>query len=351
MKSHRPSAAVIAICSFATTLSAQNTVSVLTCSPSRLLPGETATCTVALSQAAGSGGTEVLLSSTTKSLVVSAASVIVPAGATSATFTVTAAAFSADETATLTATALNSVVLTWDPSQSPNLSHYNLYRGVVSGGPYPVVTAIGLVTAYTDSNVQAGQTYYYVVTAVDMSGSESAYSNEASATLPDAMPQTAAISLCAALGTGITVPRRCDALRPGPGRHGNYARSFAILRKQMMPLKSGFEVRPEFRKQVREPGSREAGGEMKCRRSSRAAGRRVIQVRKAGAHRGTRRICPIEGVTAVVGFGNQRAADSVAHPLPEPSVARPSPHVDCVLMKRGSHQEIAEEVLRGDVRG
>jgi hypothetical protein len=218
---NRGAAAFAITIGLAGAISAQTTITVLTCSPSRLLPGETATCTVTLSQVAQAGGTEVLLSSTTKSLNPSVASVIVPAGATSATFTVTAAAHSEDETAVLTATALHSVLLTWNPSQSSNLAYYNLYRGIVSGGPYPVVTSVGLVTTYTDSNVQAGETYYYVVTAVDAAGSESPYSNEASATLPGAAPQTAALSLCASPRTAVTAPRRCGAPPPGAGRNLN----------------------------------------------------------------------------------------------------------------------------------
>ncbi|HEY7390710.1 MAG TPA: hypothetical protein VH640_19495 [Bryobacteraceae bacterium] len=201
-------------------LCAQTTVTLLTCSPSRLLPGESATCMVSLSQAAQAGGTEVLLSSTGKSLISSVASLTVPAGGTSATFTVTAAS-SADETAVLTATALHSVSLSWNASQSPNLSYYNLYRGIVSGGPYPVVTAVGPVTTYTDSNVQAGQTYYYVVTAVDAIGAESTYSNEAAATLPGAAPRTVELSLCPSPQTGIRVLRRCGVAPAGAGRHGN----------------------------------------------------------------------------------------------------------------------------------
>ena len=39
-------------------------------------------------------------------------------------------------------------------------------------------------TAYTDLTVQAGQTYYYVTTAVDSNNNESAYSNEAPAAIP-----------------------------------------------------------------------------------------------------------------------------------------------------------------------
>jgi len=38
--------------------------------------------------------------------------------------------------------------------------------------------------SFTDITVISGQTYYYVVTAVDASGLESAYSNQAPATIP-----------------------------------------------------------------------------------------------------------------------------------------------------------------------
>ena len=37
---------------------------------------------------------------------------------------------------------------------------------------------------YAGNNVQAGQTYYYVSTAVDSSNNESVYSNEAQAVIP-----------------------------------------------------------------------------------------------------------------------------------------------------------------------
>jgi len=37
---------------------------------------------------------------------------------------------------------------------------------------------------FTDSSVQAGQTYFYTVTAVDSVGTESARSNEVQATVP-----------------------------------------------------------------------------------------------------------------------------------------------------------------------
>ncbi len=78
----------------------------------------------------------------------------------------------------------HSVSLSWTPSTSTVVG-YNVYRSTVSGGPYTLVTASPIQgAAYTDNSVQAGTTYFYVVTAVDASGNESAFSNEASAAVP-----------------------------------------------------------------------------------------------------------------------------------------------------------------------
>jgi fibronectin type 3 domain-containing protein len=62
---------------------------------------------------------------------------------------------------------------------------YNVYRGGVSGGPYSKIdTSLDANTNYTDNQVVAGQTYYYVTTAVDGNGVESGYSNQAQAVIP-----------------------------------------------------------------------------------------------------------------------------------------------------------------------
>jgi hypothetical protein len=77
------------------------------------------------------------------------------------------------------------VSLTWTASVSSNVAGYNVYRGSISGGPYTKInTALVTATAYTDSTVQAGQTYYYVCTSVDTSNNESADSTPAVATIP-----------------------------------------------------------------------------------------------------------------------------------------------------------------------
>jgi hypothetical protein len=81
-------------------------------------------------------------------------------------------------------TVQHSVALSWTASTS-SVVGYNIYRGSVSGGPYTLLTSSPVAgTSYTDLTVQAGQIYFYVVTAVAASGTESVFSNEVSATIP-----------------------------------------------------------------------------------------------------------------------------------------------------------------------
>jgi hypothetical protein len=78
----------------------------------------------------------------------------------------------------------HSVSLTWTPSTSVVVG-YNVYRSLVSGGPYTQINGtLDSATAYTDSSVSSSTTYYYVTTAVDSTGTESAYSNEVKAAIP-----------------------------------------------------------------------------------------------------------------------------------------------------------------------
>jgi fibronectin type 3 domain-containing protein len=75
------------------------------------------------------------------------------------------------------------VALSW--KESSIVVGYNIYRGKTSGGPYSKINSVlDASTAYTDLTVAAGQTYYYVTTAVDGSGEESGYSNQVAAVVP-----------------------------------------------------------------------------------------------------------------------------------------------------------------------
>ncbi len=77
------------------------------------------------------------------------------------------------------------VSLNWTASTSGNITGYNVYRGNTTSGPYTLVnTSLITGTSYTDPAVVAGQTYYYVTTAVNSSNTESSYSNVAVAAVP-----------------------------------------------------------------------------------------------------------------------------------------------------------------------
>jgi hypothetical protein len=78
----------------------------------------------------------------------------------------------------------HSATLNWTASTSQVVG-YNVYRSDTAGGSYRKLnTALVVGTTFIDYLVQAGQTYYYVTTAVDSAGNESGYSNQANATIP-----------------------------------------------------------------------------------------------------------------------------------------------------------------------
>ncbi|UCG33244.1 MAG: S8 family serine peptidase [Phycisphaerales bacterium] len=82
----------------------------------------------------------------------------------------------------LTATPGDGVVfLDWDDNTEPDLMAYFIYRSTTGGGPYEEVDNDD-PSQFPDYSVVNGTTYYYVVTAKDIAGNESAFSNEASAT-------------------------------------------------------------------------------------------------------------------------------------------------------------------------
>jgi len=82
------------------------------------------------------------------------------------------------------AAAGHTATVSWTASTSA-VSGYNAYRGTVSGGPYTKLNgSLISVLTYADSSVLSGQTYFFVTTAVDGSGNESVFSNEAQAVIP-----------------------------------------------------------------------------------------------------------------------------------------------------------------------
>ncbi|HLJ22964.1 MAG TPA: choice-of-anchor D domain-containing protein [Candidatus Acidoferrales bacterium] len=111
------------------------------------------------------------------------------AGAVTGKLTVTSNATNSPDSISLSGTGVaavsHSVALSWSPSTSSGVTGYNTYSSQVSGGPYTKLTSAPVTgTSYTDSAVQAGQTYYFVVTSLDSSNVESAFSAEVSAVIP-----------------------------------------------------------------------------------------------------------------------------------------------------------------------
>jgi hypothetical protein len=88
----------------------------------------------------------------------------------------------------------STVKLSWQANREPDLEGYYVYYGTRSrsyGPPVPV----GKNQTYSFPSLEAGKTYYFAVTAVDNSGNESGYSNEASLQLPAGSDEPATVTI------------------------------------------------------------------------------------------------------------------------------------------------------------
>lgn len=77
--------------------------------------------------------------------------------------------------------------LAWSASPDARVTGYRVYWGTTPGS-YQQARGVGLAagtaTSYVVSNLPAGRTYYFAVTAYDASGTESTYSSEAAKSIP-----------------------------------------------------------------------------------------------------------------------------------------------------------------------
>ena len=106
-------------------------------------------------------------------------------GSRSASLSVTDNVSGSPQTVALSGTATHDVILSWGGSSGA--AGYDVYRGSSSGSESstPLNTEPIAGTSFTDTNVQAGRTYYYKITAVAANGStQSESSLEVSATVP-----------------------------------------------------------------------------------------------------------------------------------------------------------------------
>jgi len=86
------------------------------------------------------------------------------------------------------------VNLFWDANTELNVTHYNIHRGDTVGGPYTVIGTSSQASnpMFSDLAVDLTTDKFYVVTALNNAGMESAFSNEVSASsVPPATPPSA----------------------------------------------------------------------------------------------------------------------------------------------------------------
>jgi GH18 family chitinase len=74
------------------------------------------------------------------------------------------------------------IKISWTaPSDATSSTQYEIWRSTVTGGPYKYID-ITSNTSYLNMGMASGTTYYYVVRAMNASGTYSVYSNEAAVT-------------------------------------------------------------------------------------------------------------------------------------------------------------------------
>lgn len=78
--------------------------------------------------------------------------------------------------------AIGSITLSWIQSTSPDVDHYNIYQSTVSGrySTTPIAKAPATNSMCTLTKISETTAVYWIITAVDKSGNESAPSAELS---------------------------------------------------------------------------------------------------------------------------------------------------------------------------
>ena len=87
--------------------------------------------------------------------------------------------------------AATSVTLAWDQNQETDLAGYKLYQSSTATGTKVLTQTLGKVTTTVVSGLVDGD-YFWVLTAFDVSGNESGYSNQVTFhgdTAPPATPK------------------------------------------------------------------------------------------------------------------------------------------------------------------
>jgi fibronectin type 3 domain-containing protein len=77
---------------------------------------------------------------------------------------------------------VNRAFLTWNENKEKDLAGYYVYRSTRPGRDYERLTDKPIMrSTFSDQTAKSGNTYYYMITAVDQAGNESAGSVEKAA--------------------------------------------------------------------------------------------------------------------------------------------------------------------------
>ena len=94
---------------------------------------------------------------------------------------------------------------TFDPSTENDVVGYNVYRSTTSGSGYTQLNGAPITAAgYSDATVSAGNTYYYVVKAVDCAANESTVASNEVTVIPSAIDWDTAVNVVTSGSSGIT---------------------------------------------------------------------------------------------------------------------------------------------------
>jgi fibronectin type 3 domain-containing protein len=74
-----------------------------------------------------------------------------------------------------------SIELAWTRNTEPDFRGYNIFRSV-DNAPFEKYASLVEAPTFSDSKIQTGKKYRYRVSAVDLTGNESAQSTQAEAT-------------------------------------------------------------------------------------------------------------------------------------------------------------------------